>query len=321
MLNFPSIFESVSDLDKGQIDALLLLAHKFKNRVSHTTDFTKAKPTICTLFLENSTRTKHSFQMASEHLGGYFFDFDVKSSSFSKGENLEETLLTLKCQGVDLCIIRSNENNHLERLKAAPPLRIINGGDGTNEHPTQALLDLFTMQEIEGDLNGKRVCIVGDSNHSRVANSLIKLLPLYGVEVSLAGPKEFADQCAKKHGLKHFEKSSEYLKECDIVYLLRAQLERHTTGDKAAHQNLLISYNKDYGLNSQALKEAGTNQSIYHPGPCNIGIELTHELMRTSSYKGYEQVKHSIFMRMAIIQSILQNGDKNVGKFTNLSTN
>ncbi|EQC48419.1 aspartate carbamoyltransferase [Bacteriovorax sp. BSW11_IV] len=315
MLNFPSILESIGDLDKTQIDGLLKLAEKFKFRTSLTTNFTTTRPVVATLFLENSTRTKHSFFMAIENLGGRHMDFNAEKSSLSKGESLEETLLTLYSQGVNACVIRSSDNALLNPLKQNPPLRVINGGDGTNEHPTQALLDLFTMQQWEGEIEGKTIAIMGDCLHSRVTHSLVKLLPMYGAKVIISGPRSLCENYAKSENLPYVEKAKDCLQQADIIYLLRMQLERHqeSFGD-------LSQYNKDFGLSLKLMKDVNKFVPVYHPGPCNIGVELDLELLRSQYYRGHEQVKHSIPMRMAIILAMLENGDKTVGTFANLSS-
>lgn len=316
MLNFPSVLESIEDLDKTQIDGLLKLAQKFKNRVSSTTNFTTTRPVVATLFLENSTRTKHSFLMAIENLGGRSMDFNASTSSFSKGENLEQTLLTLYSQGVSLCIIRTSENDIFKAFKTDTPLRLINGGDGTNEHPTQALLDLFTMLEWEGDLTGKTIAIMGDCLHSRVTHSLVKLLPLYGAKIIISGPKELSKDYAKSAGLDYIESAKECLKKADIAYLLRMQLERHEKTISG-----LNNYNENHGLSLEFMKKENKFIPVYHPGPCNIGVELDEALLRSKYYRGHEQVKHSIPMRMSILLAMLENGDKEVGRFANLSSN
>lgn len=315
MLNFPSVLESIEDLDKTQIDGLLKLAQKFKNRVSSTTNFTTTRPVVATLFLENSTRTKHSFLISIENLGGRSMDFNASTSSFSKGESLEQTLLTLYSQGVSLCIIRTSENNIFKPFKTNAPIRLVNGGDGTNEHPTQALLDLFTMLEWEGGIEGKTIAIMGDCLHSRVTHSLVKLLPQYGAKIIIGGPQELSENYAKSTGLEYISSAKECLKRADIAYLLRMQLERH-----ANSVSNIKDYNENFGLSLDLMKKENKFIPVYHPGPCNIGVELDESLIKSKYYRGHEQVKHSIPMRMSILLAMLENGDKEVGRFANLSS-
>lgn len=307
MNGFPSVLECISDLTDRQIEGLMDLSHKFKNREERRFTFTQGQPMLTTLFLENSTRTKLSFSTAIKRLGGLYLDFPTESS-LKKGENLEETLLTLSAQGFDICVIRSCENGILHEFKDRPPLKLINGGDGTGEHPTQALLDVFTMRELGHDVKGKTVGIIGDIKHSRVANSLKQLISQMGGEVLFCTPKEWEPVDSNKINLTNSLR--ETLQNSDILYTLRVQLERHDPGiqfDRAHYIN-------EYSLSQEKLEQFGKpNIPVYHPGPVNIGVELQRDILRSKNYKGYEQVKNSIFMRMAIIATMIQNNDKNIG--------
>lgn len=314
MQNFPSVFESIKDLNKVQIDGLLSLASKFKG-FAHDWQglpipFIK-RPIIATSFLENSTRTKHSFAIAIKNLGATYIDFNADTSSLKKGESLEETLRTLHSQGVDLCIIRTSVSQEFEKFKGNAPIKIINGGDGTHQHPTQSLLDLFTMKEIGMELEGKTISIIGDNLHSRVSHSLIDLLPQYGVKVILCGPEQClpkASEIESPHvSLSH--DIDEAIAQSDLLYLLRIQKERHQ-GEKT---NYYETYPEKYGVSLERLKKHNKVIPVFHPGPANVGVEITKDLMESPYYFGYEQVHNSIFMRMAIIQAVLQNADKNLG--------
>jgi aspartate carbamoyltransferase catalytic subunit len=313
MNSFPSLLESINDLDKSQIDGLLSLTTKFKERESESNLFTYRRPIIATSFLENSTRTKHSFAIAIQKMGAMYIDFNAETSSLKKGESLEETFLTLFNQGVNLCIFRSSVSHQLSQFRDNPPIKIINGGDGINEHPTQALLDLYTLLELSPDLNGKTLAIFGDNIHSRVGHSLIKLLPLFGMKVILCGPEAFLP--LKESLPPNVELSNDRdgtIKKSDFIYLLRIQKERHLNG-AISHQSSYHSI-EDYGLSLDLLKRMQKLVPVLHPGPANIGVELDHALIKSSLYKGYQQVQNSIPMRMAIIQSMLVNNDKNIGK-------
>lgn len=315
MRHFPSILESIEDLSKEQVDSLLSLSKKLKGYSQDWEGFPKPfikKPIIATSFLENSTRTKNSFAVAIEKLGATYIDFNAEASSLKKGESLEETLLTLRCQGIDLCIIRTSVSNELKSLKENPPIKIINAGDGTNQHPTQALLDLFTMIEIGMELEGKTIAIIGDVTHSRVSHSLLQLLPQFGAKVILCGPKDFLPSLTSNNKdifLTHDR--DEALIESDLIYLLRIQKERH-----GSYSSLdLESYQKNYGISYDLLKKLNLNSPIFHPGPANVGVEICTRTIRSKYYFGYDQVRNSIFMRMAILQSILQNGDSQIGQY------
>jgi aspartate carbamoyltransferase catalytic subunit len=312
---FPSVFESIKDLDKGQIDGLLHLAKKFKG-FSHDWQglpipFIK-RPIIATSFLENSTRTKHSFAIAIKNLGATYIDFNADTSSLKKGESLLETLRTLQAQGVDLCIIRSNVSHELSQFKEDPPVKIINGGDGINQHPTQALLDLFTMTEIGMDVQGKTISIIGDTKHSRVCHSLLDLLTLYGVKVVLCGPKECLPEPKELEIYQNVTLSTDVnsaIEQSDLLYLLRIQKERHGNSSTSYYQD----YPKNYGISLERMKHLNKTIPIFHPGPANVGVEISRDIMESPLYFGYEQVHNSIFMRMAIIQAVLQNADKLLG--------
>ena len=315
MRHFPSVLESVRDLTKEQVDGLLALAKKFK---SYSDDWQGLPipfirtPVVTTLFLEDSTRTKYSFAIAIQKMGGQYIDFQAHFSGLNKGEELDETLATLGAQGVDLCIIRTDVSRQLAAFKARPPLRIVNGGDGMHQHPTQALLDLFTMLEIGLEVEGKTVAIVGDVVHSRVANSLLDLLPWYGVKILLCGPTEFLPEkmSSLPPSVEVVGKRDDALAACDLAYLLRIQRERH---DGKLLQGSTEEYARNYGVDGDCLKRLGRNIPLFHPGPANVGVEIAREVMKAPAYFGHLQVRNSIYMRMAVMQAVLQNNDNDVG--------
>jgi aspartate carbamoyltransferase catalytic subunit len=308
MNGFPSVLETIRDLSKDQIDGLLSLSFKLKSRELSTPVFKSKKPIIATSFLENSTRTKHSFNVAVQNLGAFYIDFNADASSLKKGETLQETLMTLHCQGVDLCIIRTSVSMELTQFKERPPIRIINGGDGTHQHPTQALLDLMTLQEDCPNLEGKTLSIIGDWTHSRVGHSLVDLLRSYGVKVILCGPTNYLPNKAPAD-VELSNNLEETVKRSDFLYSLRIQKERHTDSEK----NDVEEYHEKFGLNLEKLKSWNKLIPVYHPGPVNIGVELAQDIMNSSLYMGYKQVQNSVYMRMAIIQAMLENRDKNIG--------
>src|SRR5690606_12088130 len=197
MNKFPSVLESIDDLSLEQIRSLLAVSaankERFQDRQFAPYESYR-KFVVATSFLEHSTRTKHSFALAIQKLGCMYLDFNAGKSSLQKGDNIEETFLTLWHQGVDLCVMRTSVSHQLSEFKNLPPIKLINGGDGINEHPTQALLDLYTLIDQGHDLNGKTVTIVGDSLHSRVTHSLLRLLPQFGAKIILCGPTEYLDQ-------------------------------------------------------------------------------------------------------------------------------
>ncbi len=311
MTSFPSLLESIDDLNRTQIDVLVSRAKYFKDHPEIAPFSSTPKPIIATSFLENSTRTKHSFAIAIRRLGGLYLDFNAETSSLKKGESLEETFLTLFYQGVNLCIFRTSTSHQLSAFRGAPPLKLVNGGDGINEHPTQALLDLYTLGQLaNGELNGKTISIIGDNIHSRVAHSLIKLLPQYGMKVILSGPKDYLPD--PKTLPAHVEISTnrnETVLKSDFIYLLRIQKERHAGAANAHYDHYL----EHYGVSLELLRSLNKLIPVLHPGPANIGVELDQALIKSSLYKGYLQVENSIPMRMAIIEAMLLNNDQNVG--------
>lgn len=313
MQTFPSVFESIKDIGPKHVQGLLSLASDFK-RYSRDWEglpipFIK-RPIIATSFLENSTRTKHSFAIAIHKLGATYIDFNADTSSLKKGETLEETLITLNCQGVDMCVIRTSVSNELEQFKTKPPIKIINGGDGTHQHPTQALLDLMTLQEMGLDVSGKTMAIIGDNVHSRVGHSLIDLLPMVGMKIILCGPEHYLPKKEENPHVKMTNNIDEAIAESDVLYLLRIQKERHGQSDIKTYE----SYPKNFGIDVERMKKHGKKIPVLHPGPANVGLEISHDLIKSPYYFGYEQVRNSIFMRMAIIQAVLQNNDRRIGQ-------
>ena len=311
MNNFPSVFESIADITKDQVDRILFLASKFKN---YSTDWQGLSvpvfrtSLIATSFLENSTRTKTSFAVAIQKLGATYIDFNVERSSLQKGESLEETLMTLSAQGISLCIMRTSVSHQFHKFKESPPIKIINAGDGTNQHPTQALLDLFTMMEIGLDLNGMTVTIIGDIVHSRVGHSLIELLPLFNANIILSGPEKYLPKDIPSGGhIRITPDVDDAIASSDLVYLLRIQTERHC---KQSDAGIYESYPQKYGMNLERLKRHNRPIPVFHPGPANVGVEISQDLLDSPWYFGHEQVYNSIFIRMAIIQAILQNNDR-----------
>lgn len=311
MTSFPSLIESINDLSLTQITTLLARSQNFKKNPHIASQISTPKPIVATSFLENSTRTKHSFAIAIRRLGGLYLDFNAETSSLKKGESLEETFLTLFYQGVNLCIFRSSVSHQLAQFRENLPIKIINGGDGTNEHPSQALLDLYTLKELSPELSGKTLSIIGDIIHSRVAHSLIKLLPQFGMNIILNGPAEYLPEkmALPKNVEINYEREETILKS-DFIYLLRIQKERHV-GFENQHYD---TYLKNYGITLEILKKLNRLIPILHPGPANVGVELDSSLLKSSLYKGYLQVSNSIPVRMAMIEAMLLNNDSNIGK-------
>jgi aspartate carbamoyltransferase catalytic subunit len=310
MTSFPSLLESIDDLAFRQIEVLISRSNVFKSNPTLSIFNSNPKPIIATFFLENSTRTKHSFSVAINKLGGYSLDFDAETSSLKKGESLEETFLTLFHQGINLCVFRSSVTKQLSEFREHLPIKLINGGDGVNEHPTQALLDLMTLFELAPNLAGKTICIVGDVVHSRVAHSLIKLLPQFGMNIILCGPREYIGKQSDSPRMQTSQNLNESISKSDFLYLLRIQKERHESTESDSQDD----YVKQFGVSLALLKKLNKLVPVLHPGPANIGVEIDSELIKSSLYRGYQQVENSIPMRMAIIEAMLLNNDQNIGR-------
>jgi aspartate carbamoyltransferase catalytic subunit len=310
MTSFPSLLESIDDLNLTMIDVLLSRSKHFKENPQLAPMNMSPKPIVATSFLENSTRTKHSFAVAIRRLGGLYLEFNAEISSLKKGESLEETFLTLFHQGVNLCVFRSSVSNQLSQFRENLPIKLINGGDGINEHPTQALLDLFTLTELAPKLQGKTISIIGDNLHSRVSHSLVKLLPQFGMKIILNGPAHFLPSKSNlPPGIELSSNRDETILKSDFIYLLRIQKERHGENNNFDFDQYL----ENYGVSLNLLKKLNKLIPVLHPGPANIGVEIDQSLMKSSLYKGYLQVTNSIPMRMAIIEAMLLNNDQNIG--------
>tara|TARA_R110000868_G_scaffold38661_6_gene135136 strand:- start:18306 stop:19193 length:888 start_codon:yes stop_codon:yes gene_type:complete len=266
------------------------------------------KYVIATSFLEHSTRTKHSFGLAIQKLGCMYVDFNAEKSSLQKGENIEETLLTLWHQGVDICVLRTSVSHQFKEFKSKPPIKLINGGDGINEHPTQALLDLYTLIDSGHELEGKTITIVGDSLHSRVTHSLIKLLHQYGVKIILCGPSSYL--YTEDSRVELSTNLEDALSQTDILYMLRIQKERHNSPEYA---EIYENYHHNFGITLERLKKLNKKIPVLHPGPANIGVEIAADVLKSELFLGYQQVVNSVYVRMAIVMAMLENGDKNIG--------
>lgn len=259
------------------------------------------------LFYEASTRTRTSFETAGKVLGADTASIAVAQSSISKGESLLDTAKTIAAMRVDLVVIRHAASGAAAFLAEHLQTGIINAGDGQHEHPTQALLDLYTMQEEFGDLIGKKVVIVGDVLHSRVARSNVWGLTKMGAEVTLVGPPTLLPSEMKTLGVKLSHNLDAELPGADVVMILRLQLERQQNGLLPS----LREYSQLYGLSSHRLEKTGKKTIVLHPGPMNRGVEITSELANSPQAKIETQVTNGVAVRMALIY-LLVGGTSNV---------
>ena len=287
-----------ADLSVEKINKLLLDADEFsKGKVSKA----KTEIFVSNLFFEDSTRTKTSFDIAERKLGLNVIPFDISTSSVNKGESLYDTVKTMKSLGIDLCVIRHKKDKFYEELKDIE-LSIINGGDGTGNHPSQNILDLMTIQQEFGKFKGLKVGIVGDVKHSRVANSNAEVLRKLGAKVYFSGPEKWFDEGAIINGT--YLSIDDLIKEVDVLMLLRIQHERHGSAEKL---NLSSpKYHKQFGLTKEREKAMKKNAIIMHPAPINRGVEIDDELVECSRSRIFKQMQNGVFARMAILKTALE---------------
>jgi aspartate carbamoyltransferase catalytic subunit len=252
---------------------------------------------IVTLFYENSTRTRLSFELASKYMSASSANISASASSVAKGETLIDTGRTIDRMGTDIIIIRHPQSGAPHLLAKHVNASVINAGDGMNEHPTQALLDMFTMREKKGTLKGLKVAILGDIYHSRVARSNIWGLTKMGAEVSLAGPATLMPPDIELTGVKVFNTIHEALIDADVVMALRLQLERQ----KKALFPTVREYSRFFGLDDNRLQLAKKDALIMHPGPINRGVELTSAVAGDENSVIEEQVTNGVAIRMALL--------------------
>lgn len=262
---------------------------------------------IITLFYENSTRTRLSFELASKYMGASAANISASSSSVQKGETLIDTGKTIDSMGSDVIIIRHPMSGAPHLLAKNVKSSVINAGDGMNEHPTQALLDMFTIIEKKGSLKGLKVAIIGDILHSRVARSNIWGMTKLGAEVSIAGPATLIPPEIEKIGVKVFNTVQEALLEADVVMGLRIQLERQ----KKALFPTIREYSRFFGLDDKRLKLAKDDAIVLHPGPVNRGVELSSAVMDGDQSLINEQVTNGVAIRMALLYLLTRRGSNN----------
>ena len=255
--------------------------------------------TIVNLFYENSTRTRISFELAEKRLGADSINFSASASSVSKGETLLDTVNNILSMKVDMVVMRHQASGAAHFLaKHLPETAIVNAGDGTNEHPTQALLDAFSIQEKIGNLAGKKIVLVGDIMHSRVALSNIYLLKKMGAEVMVAGPPTLIPKYIKEAlGVIVEYDIKKALQWCDVANILRIQLERQ----KKVLFSTLREYNLAYGVTKKLLDGLSKEIVIMHPGPINRGVEIDSDVADGSNSIILQQVENGVAVRMAVL--------------------
>ena len=289
----------IADLSTDEIQLILDTAESFREvskRPIKKVPTLRGK-TVVNLFFESSTRTRSSFEIAEKRLSADSINFSSASSSVSKGETLVDTALNLEAMAPDLIVVRHQHPGVPHMLAKRIDAGVINAGDGAHEHPTQALLDAFTIRQHKGRLDGLRISIVGDIEHSRVVRSNVHLLKKMGAEVTLAGPRTMMPAEMARMGVRVVHTLEEAIDGADVVMMLRVQLERQS--------RMLFPSSKEYfdlfGLTLDRLRGARRDVIIMHPGPMNRGVEIASNVADGKYSVILEQVANGVAVRMAIL--------------------
>ena len=289
----------IEPLTPEDIKLIFELADNFKDVINRPIKKvpTLRDITIANLFFENSTRTKLSFELAEKRLSADVVNFSAASSSVKKGETLIDTVNNILAMKVDMVVMRHPSPGAAMFLSKEVDSVIINAGDGTHEHPTQALLDAYSIREKLGDVKGKKVVIVGDILHSRVAISNIHCLKKLGAEVKVCGPLTLMPKHIESLGVEVETNLKKALEWCDVVNMLRIQHERQ----EIKHFPSLKEYTLQYGLTTELLESIGKDIVIMHPGPINRGVEISSEIADSKNAIILNQVENGVAIRMAVI--------------------
>jgi len=294
----------IKDLTLKDIELILETASTFKEVINRPI---KKVPslrdmTIANVFFENSTRTRLSFELAEKRLSADVINFSASSSSVKKGETLLDTVNNILAMKVDMIVMRHASPGAPHFLARHIQANIINAGDGTHEHPTQALLDAFSMREKLGEIRGKKVAIIGDISHSRVALSNIFALQKLGAQVMVCGPSTLIPKYIKDLGVSVEHQVLRALQWCDVANVLRIQLERQ----QAQNFPSLREYALYYGINKTLLDKLDKEIVIMHPGPINRGVEITSDIADSSHSIILQQVENGVAIRMAVLYLLAQ---------------
>ncbi|MDD2586869.1 MAG: aspartate carbamoyltransferase catalytic subunit [Syntrophomonadaceae bacterium] len=287
------------DLTKEEIEHILYTAAPMKDVIKRDI---KKVPTLrgkamVTVFYEPSTRTRTSFEIAGKYLSADTVNLTVSTSSVKKGESLKDTIKTIEVMGFDAMVVRHSMSGTPHYIARNTNMRVINAGDGANEHPTQALLDMFSILEHKGTLQGLKVAIVGDILHSRVARSNIYGLSKFGCEIRVVGPSTLMPPELEKLGVKTYYHLDEALDGVDVINVLRIQRERQHTGLFPS----LDEYASLYMITPERIRNAQDDVLILHPGPMNRGVEISSEIADSTRAVINEQVTNGVAVRMALL--------------------
>lgn len=284
---------SMNYLENKTIMSLLERAEQFRKGEKAPID-----GTVVNLFFEPSTRTKMSFEMAEHKMGLAVLPFETAFSSILKGETLYDTVKTMESIGVDAVIIRHEEEEYYQQLEGCQ-VAVINGGDGSGQHPTQSLLDLLTIYQEFGRIEGVHVTIVGDIAHSRVAKSNAAALQQLGAQVNFICPAEWSGEYDSSEHLDDF------IEKTDVVMMLRVQHERHAVSALFSKDN----YHEQYGLTVEREKRMKDGAIIMHPAPINRGVEIADCLVECERSRIFKQMANGVFVRMAVLEYALKGRD------------
>jgi aspartate carbamoyltransferase catalytic subunit len=292
-------FTALADLPVSSIEALLNRAQYFLHSPPSQVSQILSHKIITSAFFEPSTRTKSSFEMAAKRLGAQVVNFDVDNSSVKKGETLYDTLKTLEAIGSDALIIRHTDDRIFETLAPKISTPMLNAGAGKHEHPSQGLLDLFTLRQEFGHLKGLHIAILGDVKHSRVAGSMMLVADSLGLKISLCGPEDFMPthtpvNC-QQAGL------AETIKVVDAVMCLRNQFERHIGFELSPEE-----YHKEWGLTVERAKTMKPTAIIMHPAPVNRGVEIADSLVEAPQSRIFKQMQNGVLIRMSILEWVIK---------------
>lgn len=298
---------SIADLNRFEIENLLDRAEAFApllEKKIKKLDTLRGR-TLINLFFENSTRTQSSFELAGKRMGADVVNMSVKSSSVAKGETLIDTAATLNAMRPDLLVVRHGSSGAAQLLARKVDCAVINAGDGKHEHPTQALLDAFTIRDRLGAIEGLTVAICGDVMHSRVARSNVTLLNMLGARVRLIGPPTLMPFAAARWGAEVFHDMRAGLKDADVIMMLRVQRERMAGGFFPSAREFFWFY----GLDEDKLKLAKPGALVMHPGPMNRGVEIDSSIADDPNVSLIEtQVRMGVAVRMAVLEALAESG-------------
>ena len=299
---------SIEGLNKDIVERIFNDADKFlENKDTEFDGYTSLSgKTVCNLFFENSTRTQTTFEIAAKRLSANVINLDIATSSQSKGESILDLINNLIAMSVDIFVIRHSKPGIPELIakNIKSDAHIINAGDGNREHPTQGLLDAFTIREFKKDFSTLKVAIVGDIEHSRVAKSQINILATLGAkEIRVIGPKSLMPRNIDDLDVNVFNTMEEGLKDVDVVMILRIQKERMSNKTVPSESN----YFKSFGLNQKRLKIAKDDAIVLHPGPINRGVEIESKVADGMQSVILNQVKNGIAIRMAVMAMMVGN--------------